>query len=544
MLRRLPACLPLVTLFPLALLLPPCAATQSASDRFDLRGKVINSVTGEPVTGALVQLSANETQFSQSDGSFVFTDLPRGQLSVVARKPGFFSEQDLVRSGQPTIFPQIAVPAKGDVIVKLIPEGIIFGQVKNENGEPLDAVTVRAQRRQAADGRTDLQSAGETTTDDEGNFRIAELPPGNYYLAFLPANRGGRIFTTLQRKTPAEEGYGLQFYPGASDVSSAVALAIHAGAQLQINHTYARQRVFEVAGIVRPANPEKILVINLINSSGEPVPRDTRVNLKTGEFQIPAVPAGTYLLSATAIGRQPDQVPNTDFRPSIVTLPIHVNADLSGLVLNLGSGIAVGAQLRDETRRDPGPNNVNQVFVSLVPRDFPNSVSGLAVPAPPGAVGFPTRFENLAPGVYAVAATPMAPGYVASLRCGSLDLLRDDLTIASGSAPPPIEVTLRSDSAQITVTLTSGPSAASLVVYSQEYPRRSILAPIYNGNAAVPNLAPGAYQLLALKDASELEYRNPAVMEKYLVHAISVALQPGDNAAVRLEIQEPPESRP
>ena len=544
MLRRLPACLPLVALFPLALLLPPCAATQSASDRFDLRGKVINSVTGEPVTGALVQLSANETQFSQSDGSFVFTDLPRGRLSVVARKPGFFSEQDLGRWGQPSIFPQIAVPAEGDVIVKLIPEGIIFGQVKNENGEPLDGVTVRAQRRQAADGRTDLQSAGETTTDDEGNFRIAELLPGNYYLAFLPANRGGRVFTTLQRKTHAEEGYGLQFYPGASDVSSAVALAIHAGAQLQTNHTYARERVFEVTGIVRPANPEKILVINLINSSGEPIPRDTRVNLKTGEFQIPAVPAGTYLLSATAIGRQPDQVPDTDFRPSIVTLPIHVNADLSGLVLNLGSGITVGAQLRDETRRDPGPNNVHQVFVSLVPRDFPNSVSGLAVPAPPGALGFPTRFENLAPGVYAVAATPMAPGYVAALRCGSLDLLRDDLTIASGSAPPPIEVTLRSDSAQITVTLTSAPSAASLVVYSQEYPRRSILAPIYNGNAAVPNLAPGAYQLLALKDASELEYRNPAVMEKYLVHAISVALQPGDNAAVRLEIQEPPESRP
>jgi hypothetical protein len=138
----------------------------------------------------------------------------------------------------------------------------------------------------------------------------------------------------------------------------------------------------------------------------------------------------------------------------------------------------------------------------------------------------------------------MTSGYVASLRCGSVDLLRDDLTIAPGSAPPPIEVTLRSDSAQITVTLTGGPSAASLVVYSQGYPRRSILAPLYNGNASVANLAPGAYQLLALKDASELEYRNPAVMEKYLVHAIPVTLQPGDNAAVRLEIQEPPESRP
>ena len=542
MLRRLPACLPLVILFVMALCFPPCAVTQSASDRFDLRGKVINSVTGEPVIGALVQLSGTETQFSQSDGAFVFTDLPRGQLSVVARKPGFFNEQDLGRWGQPVFFPQIAVPAKADVIVKLIPEGIILGQVKNEIGEPLDGVVVRAQRRQVADGRTELQSAGEATTDDEGNFRIAELLPGNYYLAFLPPNRGGRVFSTLRRNRHVEEGYGSQFYPGASDVSTAVALTIHAGRQLQINYTYARQRVFEVAGIVRPVNPEKFLNINLINSFGEPVQRDTRVNPKTGEFQIPAVPAGTYLLSATASGRGPDQ--DSDFRRAVATLPIHVNADLSGLVLNLGSGITVAAQLRDETERNPDSNNVSQVAVNLVPKDFPNSVSGLAVPPPPGTVRYPTRFENLAPGIYTVLASPMAPGYVASLRCGSVDLLRDDLTIAPGSAPPPIEVTLRSDSAQITVTLTSGPVVASLVVYSQEYPRRSILVPAYYGNTSVPNLAPGVYQLLALKDASELEYRNPAIMEKYLAHAIPVTLQPGDKAAVRLEIQEPPEPRP
>jgi hypothetical protein len=541
MLRRLPARPPLVTLFAMALWFPPCAVAQSASDRFDLRGKVINSVTGEPVNGALVQLSANQTQFSHSDGSFVFTDLPRGQLSVVARKPGFFNEQDLGRWGQPTLFPQIAVPGKADVVVKLVPEGVLFGQVKDEIGEPLDGVAVRAQRRQVADGRSELQSAGETTTDDEGNFRIAELLPGNYYLAFLPPNRGGRIFTTSQRKSHVEEGYGAQFYPGASDVSSAVALAIHAGAQLEINHTYARQRVFEVAGIVRPVNPEKFLNIILINSFGGSVQSDTRVNPKTGEFQIPAVPAGTYLLSATAIARGPEQ--DSDFRPAMATLPIHVNADLRGLVLNLASGIAVAAQLRDETERNPGRYNV-QVSVNLVPRDFPNSVSGLAIPPPPGALRYPTRFENLAPGIYTVEASPMAPGYVASLRCGSVDLLRDDLTIAPGSAPPPIEVTLRSDSAQITVTLPNGPSAATLVVYSQEYPRRSILAPIYYGNTSVQNLAPGAYQLLALRDASELEYRNPAVMEKYLAHAIPVTLQPGDKAAVRLEIEEPPESRP
>ncbi len=69
----------------------------------------------------------------------------------------------------------------------------------------MDGVTVRAHRWQVQDGRRQLQSAGDATTDDEGNFRIAELLPGSYSLAFLPANRGGRVLTTLKRKTQASK---------------------------------------------------------------------------------------------------------------------------------------------------------------------------------------------------------------------------------------------------------------------------------------------------------------------------------------------------
>jgi hypothetical protein len=543
MLRRLPAYLPLVTLFALYLLFPPCAATQTASDRFDLRGKVINAATGEPVSGALVQIPAQESQFSQSNGSFVFTNLARGQLAVIARKPGFFNDQEL---GRWAPGPPITVPTDGDVTVKLMPEGIISGQVKNESGDPMDGVVVRAQRWQVVDGRRGLHTSRDATTDDEGNFRIAELLPGSYCLAFLPVNRGGRIFTTLKRKPPAEEGYGLQFYPGTSDVASAGVLEIRAAAQLRINHTYTHQRVFEVAGIVRPADPEKFFNIMLVNSSGEQVQRDIRVNPKTGEFQIPGVPAGTYLLSASTGPRRrgSDQVPDTDFTPLNAALPIHVYADLSGLVLNLGSGVAATVQVRDETQLDPGPNYVHQVFVHLIPKDFPASALGIVQPPQTGDHQSPKRFESVTPGIYTVEATPMGPGYLASLRCGSIDLLRDDLTIAPGSPPPPIEVTLRSDSAQMMVTLVGGPSAAALVIYSQESPRRSLLVPIYNGNASVLNLAPCAYRVLALNDTSELEYRNPAVMEKYLNHAVPVTLQSGDNPTVRVEIQKPAESRP
>jgi len=154
------------------------------------------------------------------------------------------------------------------------------------------------------------------------------------------------------------------------------------------------------------------------------------------------------------------------------------------------------------------------------------------------------RIEGLAPGTYSVEATSTGAGYVASLRCGSVDLLKDDLTIAPGSAPPPIEVILRNDSPQLTVALENG-MAAGVVIYSQEYSRRSLVAQIYNGTISIsgPNLAPGIYQVFAVNDVSELEFRNPIAVERYLKHAKVVSLQPGDNASVRVMIQQSAESQ-
>jgi hypothetical protein len=43
---------------------------------------------------------------------------------------------------------------------------------------------------------------------------------------------------------------------------------------------------------------------------------------------------------------------------------------------------------------------------------------------------------------------------------------------------------------------------------------------------------------------SELEYRDPAVIEKYLIRAIPITLQPSDNVTVRLKIQDLAEPRP
>jgi len=132
---------------------------------------------------------------------------------------------------------------------------------------------------------------------DEGNFRIAELIPGSYYLSFAVQGMGSRIVSKLKRKTQEEDGYGLQFYPGVADIAAARPLEIHAGAQVRVAHTFGRQRLFQISGVVRSANQDNSAQVMLVSSSGESIGRDARLEPKTGQFQIAGIPAGTYMLT-------------------------------------------------------------------------------------------------------------------------------------------------------------------------------------------------------------------------------------------------------
>lgn len=530
--------------------MPRVLAQQTASEPVELHGKVVNRVTGEPVAGALVQIYAPErkTQFTASDGTFSFTDLPRGSYLPVARKPGFFNDQELSIQTPPPV--QAAPDAL--VILKLTPEAIIYGKVKNENGEPLEGVTVRAQQWQTQNGQRQLVTLRDALTDDEGNFRLADLRQGRYYLSFPSTNRGGWSTTyQLSSKKQEEQGYGAQFYPGVHDLKSATVIEIRPGAQVHIVQALSPERLFEVAGVVHGGDPESGFNLMLMNTSGEFVQKSVRINPKTGQFQIRGVPVGPYMLRVTANLRPEPR--NTasgllalddEERPQLTaTLPLQVRGDLSGLVVVLGTGTSIGVHVRDETSANNEANGRHQVLLQMTAHEFSGFSSGIMVPPDPGDRRAATRFEGLAPDTYTVEAQPTGPWYVSSLRSGSEDLLRDDLAISAG-ATPPIEVTLRDDGAQLNVKVTENaqPAVASVLLFSSDYPRRSQ----FLGSAAAlstGNVAPGTYYVIAMRGAENLEFRNPVTMEPYLAHATEVILGPRANVTVSAEVQEREEGK-
>src|SRR6266852_3343805 len=181
-LRRLPEAFLLLALL-LALFFPPTGAAQQEDERVTLRGTVVNSSNGTPIRGALVQLSGEHPRatLTGADGVFEFSGLKPAEVEITARKPGFFTAQEL----RPNTLSERRVhlvPEMGPVTLQLFPEGVIFGRITGENGEGLEGLTVLLRRLGEKKLRSDESRKLQTTTDDTGSFRIAESKPGSYLL--------------------------------------------------------------------------------------------------------------------------------------------------------------------------------------------------------------------------------------------------------------------------------------------------------------------------------------------------------------------------
>src|SRR5438270_12752055 len=147
----------------------PVVAQQTTPELLELRGKVVNSVTGEPVSGALVQAPGQKAQFTGPDGTFAFSDLQPGDYLLSARKPGFFDGLEPQRLGATQLS---AVGQNEQVILKLTPEAIIYGELKSDDGHPLEDLIVSALHWQVQNGDRQLSPAWSVVTCDHGSIRL------------------------------------------------------------------------------------------------------------------------------------------------------------------------------------------------------------------------------------------------------------------------------------------------------------------------------------------------------------------------------------
>jgi hypothetical protein len=166
-------------------------------------GQVIDGTTGKPVGGALVTLSiavvslagrgqpvpsgltvlssSSGRVFADSEGRFVFHDLPAGSANLSASALGYTPGS--YGAKRPNDAPRSIVLGEaervGEATIRIWKLAAISGTVVDESGDPLVGVSVSALRYTAANGVRRTAGGPTTTTDDRGAYHFI-VTSGDY----------------------------------------------------------------------------------------------------------------------------------------------------------------------------------------------------------------------------------------------------------------------------------------------------------------------------------------------------------------------------
>lgn len=424
---------------------PNTPASGAQEKKIRVEGRVI-SQTGEAVPRATVALGDGKTVFgspiysqtSDDAGRFVFDDVAPGSYKLQVTKTGFL---DGAYGAQwvgafPPAFTLQAGQTMKDVVIKLTPQGVITGQVTNQDGDPVAHVTVTAHKVAYVRGRKSLQpGGGGGQTDDEGKYRIAGLTQGRYYIDTLPQNT---VVAARISSQPAAADVQTM-YPSALDLAGATPLDVAPGARLdRMDIRLRREPVYTVKGTVTmngsPAEARVTVSPKDANSSS---PRWSAPAIQ-GAFEVRGVPPGRYVLAAflgnetrtviiNAAGPPPPAQPGPFVRGrSEVTV---ADSNLDGVVVALEPDLEISGTFRAED------GDLQDLAKSATPPEPP------ADPYEAGMLGGASTAAGL--GLYGAQTSNLKPmlrlySDDGSGQVGGVALMKDDGTFrisGSGLAP-------------------------------------------------------------------------------------------------------------
>lgn len=544
---------------------PAQGASPEEDNTFRLEGTVINSVTRQPIARALVQITTTppRAMLTGAEGEFFFDKLPQSTVYVQVTKPGFNPPGYNGSVGRSTPRSLVIGPGMSKAVLALTPEAVIYGQVTDAGDDPVEGVMVDVLNSRTIRGHQHVASAfragvglgniavAQVQTDEDGKYRIAGLAPGTYYIMLKTT------MLRLRSRAQAREGLhqaqdsgaypAVLYYPGANHFDSALPVQLAGGQRLETDFELKHVPSFSVAGVVSSSGEWKQINPPMITdtASGQTL-LNADTFAETGAFTFKAVPAGTY--SVTLAGTDQMGMYHSVARKLVVAGPI-TNARLQ-----LPAPVTISVVVHNELTKprntgvctSTGPDGKIHrsdcsdqplVVVQLDSVDSHTSSNTLSYGRKLDPDNF--KLQGVMPGRYWVVAAQFG-GYVAALRSGSVDLLRDPLVVPTEGGVPPIEVTLRDDTAAVKLQLRSDTAGQQgwAVLVPDLLGRDPIVLDLKSGmDRDYSGIAPGSYKVFAVDSRDGINFSDPQSYEQYLNGATSVTLTANGSTTVPVTLQ-------
>jgi len=338
------------------------ASPQAKSKTATISGTVTRADTHLPLKSVQVIVMGRPESAAESDGDdagtqayqstantdekghFEFAELAPGIYYVRATHTGMVLKGGEQFNG---ILVNLQAGEPQNLTLIMLPSGAITGRVLNEEGEPMQNVSVAALRYVYTVAGRHLTEAKKATSDDKGEYRLFGLKPGSYMLiadTSRPNFENGDVTgIAIGTSRPAgaakkeQKVYAPTYYQNESSPDQATPIVLKPGDETRADFTLVRVPAHhisgKIAGITAPKSddkPEELRCFVMASRQGSRFPVAFTLIGKDSSFDIGPVAPGKYTISATqqssehAVSGSKDVVVNA--------------ADVTGITIALEAG--------------------------------------------------------------------------------------------------------------------------------------------------------------------------------------------------------------
>jgi len=302
----------------------PTPQPQRAAPTARLAGRVTLEGTNAPLADARVLLVFAPRRMPQrpmlpigpppqattdQDGRFAFPRLRPGEYRIELQRTGY---APLDEPGQGHTIELADGQAIDNLQLQMQKGAVIAGRILGPSGEPQAYVHVMALRRMEGPRMPPrlipAPMQGMQQTNDLGEFRLAGLPPGEYFVSAAPNMQSPFGGPGIAAPSPGQSRTAVTttYYPGTTDQAAAQPVAVARGAEVgNISFMLQSLPIFRVSGVVvdedgKPVAGAFVMLMNDPRSGVFMGPGASRApSGEDGQFTIDSVVAGTYHATAT-----------------------------------------------------------------------------------------------------------------------------------------------------------------------------------------------------------------------------------------------------